>query len=390
MIMFSNETLSLIRYCLSKGEVPIITDWDTVIKECKENAIIPLLSSCRNNMDIPERYVGEIKTITYQNAYHMIKIGREQQSITDTLSKHSINPIILKGFSLAQYYDVPQFRTYGDVDLLLYKEDEFNLAICELINLKYYPMKEYKDLSYRGSMSCYSRHFEFKKNCIEVELHSRYVGKYNEFDDYLKRINPISRQVGGFNFVCFPDLANGLILLEHLKFHLDYDGVGLRMLIDWYYYAKKVLTDTFWTDCFEQASSKYGLQKLAICMTQICQLYFGLENRSFANEFDEKICANFMNIVSLSGNFGGTGTRLSRKVNSISCRENLFCVLQRKGRDNYSIFSRNKVLYPFSWINGIIISVREILQNQNWISEILSGRTKSRLNKKIKEALDLQ
>lgn len=82
--------------------------------------------------------------------------------------------MILKGIAAAQYYDCPEARTYGDIDILITNEDTFNIAVSELQKFGYKPIKDYGELTFQANLACGSRHFEFKRKDVEVEIHSRY------------------------------------------------------------------------------------------------------------------------------------------------------------------------------------------------------------------------
>lgn len=75
-----------------------------------------------------------------------------EQKLIDALESQIIAPVVLKGASAAQYYDLPESRTFGDVDLLIAKEAEFNSAIREILKHGYLPMADY------GEMSAILRH----------------------------------------------------------------------------------------------------------------------------------------------------------------------------------------------------------------------------------------
>ena len=54
------------------------------------------------------------------------------------------------------------------------------------------------------------------------------------------------------------------------------EGLGLRQILDWALYVDKALDDDAWEHTFAPAVRRLGLERLAITVTRMCQLYLGL------------------------------------------------------------------------------------------------------------------
>ena len=59
--------------------------------------------------------------------------------------------------------------------------------------------------------------------------------------------------VEGHAFPMLPRLANGLVLLAHMRSHIRV-GLGLRQMIDWMMYVERELDDAFWASEFQAAA----------------------------------------------------------------------------------------------------------------------------------------
>ena len=102
----------------------------------------------------------------------------------------------------------------------------------------------------------------------------------------------------------FPPLENGLVLLEHINQHLE-EGLGLRQILDWALYVDKALDDDAWEYTFAPVVRRLGLERLAITVTRMCQLYLGLRSDiTWCASADEKVCDSLMNYIMEQGNFG--------------------------------------------------------------------------------------
>ena len=75
-------------------------------------------------------------------------------------------------------------------------------------------------------------------------------------------------------------------------------------MIDWFVYVKEQLSDEKWP-AFKAVTDKIGLTTLSKVAARIGQLYFGLdEGITWCNDVDEGVCADMMDFIFRSGNFG--------------------------------------------------------------------------------------
>ena len=124
----------------------------------------------------------------------------------------------------------------------------------------------------------FERETGFIKNDIIVELH-RSFAKLNNADHarylddlIITNINPTHE---------LPDPVNGLVILEHISQHLV-NGLGLRQIIDWMMFTDKCLPDEKWPE-FREMAQKTGMEKLAVVVTRMCEIYLGLPCRNWSS-----------------------------------------------------------------------------------------------------------
>lgn len=250
--------------------------------------------------------------------------------------KLSVPYVILKGTAAAQYYPHPEFRNFGDIDLMTRHED-FDIAYQQLINDGYTFLGDFQHT------------INFEKNGIFVELH-RSFASYSEpsvaeaFDDLIiENINDSH---------LLPDLINGLVLIEHIYKHLR-GGLGLRQIIDWMMFVNQVLTDEKWPE-FEALIRPFNLLPLTIVATRMCEIYMGLPVRQWCAGADEAVCAQLMNYLLSSGNFGNKRTSDSDKTENVIAYaispKALYRLLQRQGVHNWRAAKKYPFLRSFAWI----------------------------------------
>ena len=324
-----NGTVDLLQAALWNRTIPV-TDknaYDMLMRHSIEALPASILSQVQMPDDLRKEWT---ETIIKQIAYNTHCVYMQNQLPL------TVPYVILKGTAAAQYYPYPEYRTLGDIDIITQRED-FSQAYKELLENGFRISKESE------------REVGFVKNGVEVELH-RYFASLNDprqaqyMDDLLlEHITPSH---------ILPDEINGFVLLEHINQHLE-KGLGLRQIVDWMMFVDKCLTDEKW-QAFKVHAEKIGLEKLAISVTRMCEIYLGLPQRKWSSKANEKLCEHLMNYIMSCGNFG-----YMREENMNSIGENvfywgrtpksLFALLQDRGMANWKAAQRNTVLKPFAW-----------------------------------------
>lgn len=281
--------------------------------------------------------------------------------------------VILKGSAAAQYYPHPEYRCMGDIDIMTRREDF--MTACEM-------MKEsnWQDITTKEDRES-GRHIAFRKNDIIVEIHAFFASmndrkKAKMLDDF------IIYNIDSTHYL--PDLINGLVLIDHINQHLEY-GLGLRQIIDWMMFADKCLTEGQW-ESFQPLVNEIGLEKLAITITRMCEMYLGLASHKWASEADDKICAELMDYIFSCGNFGNKIEKKDKLSISRAGRlrkpVDLIRQLQIEGSKKW-IKAQNPILRPFSWIWQGVQYMRET-------PEFINGLIRSMKQNKMFEELKVK
>ncbi len=273
----------------------------------------------------------------------------------------SVPYVILKGTAAAKYYPHPEYRKMGDIDIMTRRED-FESACNELISNGFveHINKAEED---------FGRHRGFTRNGIEVEIHAFFAllndpkqAKYLD-DLIIRNINPSH---------ILPDLANGLVLLEHIAQHIE-SGLGLRQIIDWMLFVDKCLQDERWPE-FKKMVHSIGLEKLAIITTRMCEMFLGLSEHMWCKNATDKECKKLMDYVLACGNFGikqfnenGPGASV------LSYARTPFAfirLLQERGLVNWKAAKNHSFLRPFAWLYQIGRYLNKGLGRKNAIAEL--------------------
>ena len=310
-------------------------NWDKVFELARAQCVVPLVTSY-----VPSEYRDKWLEVSNQSKVHYLQMLYEQSSLVNLMNKNDIPFVILKGTAAAIYYPVPSLRTYGDIDFLV-PEEHFELSAKLL---------EKNDYSYFYEND---RHYEYMKNGIEFELHSKFsIEYYNDIDHILLDglNNSVDYILCGYSFPGLPAYENGLVLLGHIMQHLKIAGIGLRQILDWMMFVHNKLDDSAWENNFRSLASEAGLEKLAITITFMCKKWLGLPNEiTWCNEADEDVADQFLIRILDDGNFGHDRAPYE-VVRNTTENEGVFAYLQRAGMINWKLAQKLVFLRPLAWL----------------------------------------
>ncbi len=335
-------------------------DWKRFDRVLKEHAILPLCLDCIRLL--PEEFTDmkdEWKEAVYSNIYAYSRLVKRQEQILNHLYKRKISVVVLKGTSAAKYYPMPQLRTMGDIDLLV-KPEDYQRAVKCLMDTGCKEVSSKSDIDE-------GRHRSFRYNEVSIELHHFFSLYVNE--DKAQTLDNMLFDAIILNITELPDVENGLVILSHIRQHLE-DGIGLRQIIDWLMFVNSCLNDEMWYSSFKEKVRTTGMERLAITVTRMCQIYLGLtsENITWCEEADEKICDDLMQYVLDCGNFGRSrellGSGAVSKVPSLKQPIKLVKYIQIRGEENWKGLKTHPSLRMFAWIYQSCRYIKIAVQNR--------------------------
>ena len=98
-------------------------DWQAVMRLAEHHATVTLLGDVASKMPADRQpdaeMLGWMKNQMRANLFFHLRLKQTLLQAVKMLREHDIEPVLLKGFSLAQYYPNPNLRQFGDVDLFV-------------------------------------------------------------------------------------------------------------------------------------------------------------------------------------------------------------------------------------------------------------------------------
>ena len=208
-------------------------DWQEVYEIADEQSVLGLVltgiekSPFKPHQDLLLQWIGEIQVIEQQNKMMNAFI----EELLDRLRKADVYTLLVKGQGIAQCYDMPLWRTSGDVDLLL-SEDNYSKAKELLLPLATSAEDEIK----------VKKHLAMTIDGWSVELHgSLKDGLWNGIDKVIGNVQNAVFYEGKVRswmngntqvFIPAPD-EDVVFVFSHILQHFYKEGIGLRQICDW-------------------------------------------------------------------------------------------------------------------------------------------------------------
>ena len=350
-------------------------DMDSLYVEALQHAVLGLVAP-----EIPLELRNEKwnQAIFKQKASY-IRYCNEQGDLIYVLNEAFVPFVILKGNASAFYYKDPSRRMMGDIDFLVIP-DKYEQAKKVLSNSGFeIDHDNGRHVAYRKNNQIYELHHHFSHN-IDIESFIK--------DGLNKRVTV---SIDGFAFPMLPKLANGLVLLDHIRNHIK-AAIGLRQIIDWMMYVFSIQDNDYWINHFLPVAKSKGLYTLAITLTRMCQVYLGLPDcYSWCNESDDELCRKILEMILNSGNFGvknGQGAI----IESVSTRVRMSGILpwlQNTGESNWKAYHKHKWLKPFCWLYQLFRYFHRVLISKRKISLLKRDLKQSKHRYEILKELDV-
>lgn len=384
--VFSMINNAMFGTCLS---VPQGIDWDFLFSILNDHAILAVVFSVMGNHSIPSDIYEKWKNRMFQVLANNFRVQYAERALLDDLRKSSIDVAVIKGSAAAYYYPNPEYRSRGDIDIIV-PPLQYDNAVEVLIKNDYKLSEKYH----------FFKHSNFSKNQISIELH-RYFINNDDADEQSTLpvpINPCNnlifdaipnacmKKVGEYESSLLPDMENGLVLLQHIKQHIK-KGLGLRQIIDWMMFVDKCLNDDAWNSKFCHIAQSNKAETLAKVVTRMCQLKMGLRTTDITWCFcNDELCNQFSDYIFLSGNFGRCWNFQEQKANGIALLKSprkAYRVLQSRGERNWTLLEKHPHLRCFAWIYQAAMFIKLFFKNRLSYSEtkemIVEGEKRSKL-----------
>lgn len=295
-------------------------DWTRLLRIARQQTVTGLVyrGICR----LPEELLPpEIILMKWVVAAEQIEQGNSRMNeglkgLYHLFVKEGIIPVLQKGQGIAQLYEEPLLREFGDIDFY-FSDSEMSRQAVDLLTRLGVKVNKMPD----GS-------FNYRWKGWEVEHHSRLIDCYNPFlQRYLKKLEAETDSVripmdGEEDLeVKVPSPCLNLMLLDmHIMKHAFGWGIGLRQLCDMAR-ACYVWQGKMDTKLFKEVSRKTGITRWNSLLFSFLKDYLGLPATYLPYEVKPVDSSALLERIMTGGNFGFYGTRRLQGGTSVWARK---------------------------------------------------------------------
>lgn len=260
------------------------------------------LQSCKPDRKLLTEWFMFVQRIEHSNSVQKCAIV----SIISKYRDEKIEPILLKGQNVSQYYRNPKHRQGGDIDLYLKDAyDEANAIIESLPNaIGHEETIHHKSFSVSGQEIENHRclvHFYNKKN---QKAWAAVMTNCTNITESAELSNSDGRT---FTLTVLNPQMNAIYLYLHLQHHLLQTGIGLRQICDWACLWKKREKDID-KDLFLKIVDILPVKRCMTALTWIVVNYLGLDEGIIPLDIKADIARKdgefLLRDILDSGNFG--------------------------------------------------------------------------------------
>lgn len=343
-------------------------EWEKIYQLAQEQSVQGLvlagLEQYKNinvNLDVNQKsllqWIGEVQIIEQRNKAMNVYIA----DLIEEMRSEGIYTLLVKGQGLAQCYNRPNWRSFGDVDLLLSKDD------YEKAKAFIFPKGVLTEPEEAGK-----KHLAMQVGQWAVELHGTLrVGLSKRVDRMLDNVQHdifygghVRSWINGQTQVFLPAAnEDAVYVFAHILQHFYKGGIGLRQICDW--------CRLLWTyknslnhGLLEQRIKQAGLMSEWKAFYNLASRYLGMPDfgsgLTFHDSRYDKKAERIMEFILEVGNFG------HNRDNSYFQKYSYFVQKSISAWRRVKDLCRHARLFPISSVrfffgimhNGIVSAVR--------------------------------
>ncbi|MBQ5399133.1 MAG: nucleotidyltransferase family protein [Ruminococcus sp.] len=335
--------IDLLASVINKTEPPVLPediDWGFIQKTAERNSVLNLIGYCMDKVSpkpTKKLYDYILNSLNYEILKETSQLHDVEQILRE-FDSQGIRNVPLKGYFMKRLYPQSDFRTMGDIDILV---DRKNFKKIKKI---------FEARGFEDANVIKSKEIHFKKDLMYFEIHSDLSENYEGYyDDIWDRVTlrdgyKCSYEMKPEDFYAY--------MLYHSGKHFSGGGIGIRMIMDIYVFIKKYPDLDF--GYIESELSKMGLSTFEKGCRELALNWFSNE-QTVINELGEFImyCSTFGD---RKVNFYQSG----QKTGNNFWLKQVF-IPYKNMRTRYHYLEKAPVLLPFSWV-------------QYWFTRIIIAR----------------
>lgn len=296
---------------------------------------------CKQEVAVPANPALVSEISTYMLSCH--QMYRFTEYVSQLLQDADIPFFLLKGTNLSKLYPKPEFRRFGDVDILINDDILFEKAKKLFIEQGFQIYKLLVD-----------HHIEFLYKRPErvyiLELHRKVIPSQNN----KKLDTAIVRLYDSLSLTKpFSPTMEALYLILHMLQHLLSSGFGVKLLCDWVVYLEHHSSEIN-SRQFAALLERLGLYVFTCTITQLCIQHLGLAKipdclKQTAFDYRQQTALLAEDIFS-AGEFGQTDSSRMLILKKGSRPSHYLKEFHFQMKRRYSSLHHIVILWPVLWL----------------------------------------
>lgn len=329
--------------------------------------ILPILAYMDKKWDIikDENIKKKLVNCYYQAIAENLNKANMFEFISQKLSESKIPHMPVKGWYLRSLYPVPELRTFGDIDILINKQDRQKTD--EIFIKNGYSVKENWEPTYtydKGLSKCE----------VHTELMDSDLGKGEQVISYFSNALETAEKDVGERFS--PQKGLHLIYLVcHLAKHLYKGGAGIRMYMDIALFLK-ANSGIFDFDKIYEDFKNLNLDRFFKTVVFACSEWFQIDLPFEINDIMPDSLEALKKYTFGADLFGKTrdksiiSLRNDESGSKGSVLKDTLFPNAKKIEERYKFIKGRKYLLPLAWIARSFVNLKEIPQKLKYIKKV--------------------
>lgn len=242
-------------------------------------------------------WMGMAAMIQQQCSHHKEVCVR----VNEHLARNDVRALFMKGLVCAERYPQPELRQCGDIDFVVAKVDyprtldlldQIGVVNRELVH-------EHHGMAWVDGVQLEPH---YKIHNYQNPRNDRMMQKLQKelFANYSDK--PLSHTIEQF-----PIEFEGMFLVSHMVNHVYEEGVGMRQVMDFFFWIKDLPNHKgFDNELYYAYLDKMQMRRAARIFTRICEKYMGLEHSILGYGYTEReivFADRMMDDIMAVGNF---------------------------------------------------------------------------------------
>ena len=336
--------------------------------------ILPILAYMDKKWDIikDENIKKELVDCYYQAIAVNLNKANMFENLSQKLSENNIPHMPVKGWYVRTLYPVPELRTFGDIDILINKQDREKTN--KIFTENGYSIKDNWEPTYsydKGALRCE----------VHTELMDSDLGKGEQVITYFSDALKTAEKDGDERYSPQKDL-HLMYLFCHLAKHLYKGGAGIRMYMDIALFLK-VNSGTLDFEKIYEDSKKLHLDRFFKTVIFACSEWFEIPLPFEINDIKQGTLDALKKYTFGSDLFGKTrdksiiSLRNDESGSKGSVLKDTLFPNAKKIEERYKFIKGRKYLLPLAWVARGFVNLKEIPQKLKYVKKVSNANMDS-------------